>query len=112
MSKGTVKATLRADLPAKVGDLARFVLIGRQKLIADRAAIKAIDSVKAAAGVREIKIEEAQDLAGALLDAEVRLGELFKEMETKQGFASIASTGGRNETKYGAIKSLDPLRLR
>lgn len=90
-------------LPANIKDLAKFVLIGRERLVAVRAAIKAIDKVETAAGVREQKKSEAQDLASALLDAEVRLGELFKGMESV-GHRK-ASTDGR-QTKYDTIKSL------
>ncbi|MBT9167756.1 MAG: hypothetical protein DDT19_01096 [Syntrophomonadaceae bacterium] len=68
------------NLPAKMEDLARFVLVGREKLIAVRAAIRAIDKLDLAMEVREQKKEEAQALAGALLDAEARLGEMLKEI--------------------------------
>jgi hypothetical protein len=37
--------------------------------------------------------------------AEVRLGELFKGLEKKQGFASIGCTDATN-TKYDTIRSL------
>lgn len=72
--------TTSSNLPATPEDLARFVLVGREKLVAVRAAIRAIDRLDLAAEVREQKIGEAQALAGALLDAEARLGEMLREV--------------------------------
>lgn len=73
------------QLPAKLSDLVRFVLIGREKLTAVRAEIRAIDKLDLATGVREQKIGEAQMLGGALLDAEVKLGELTSEIPLGSG---------------------------
>ena len=72
-------------LPVKLEDLTRFVLIGREKLVAVRAAIKAIDKVGVAKEVREQKLEEGQQLGGALLDAEAKIGELLSEIPLQQG---------------------------
>lgn len=77
------------QLPTKAEDLARFILVGREKLTSVRAEIRAIDKLQLAEGVREQKRVEAQMLAEALLDAEVRIGELFKQMPK--------SVGGRPE---------------
>ena len=50
-------------------------------------------------------MEEAQGLAGALLDAEMRLGELFKGMEQgKRG--PKTELGFTGETKFKTIKNL------
>lgn len=65
------------NLPTNIGDLAKFALIGREKLVAVRAEIRAIDKVDFAKEVREQKLREAQDIADAVLDAEVRIGELM-----------------------------------
>ena len=73
------------NLPVKLEDLAKFVLVGREKLTAVRALIKAMDRIEMAAGVREQKIEEAQMLAEALLDAEARIGELAIEIPKATG---------------------------
>lgn len=48
------------QLPDNIEDLARFVLIGREKLTAVRAEIRAIKAVELAAEVHEQKLEEAQ----------------------------------------------------
>jgi hypothetical protein len=66
------------NLPDTIEDLARFVLVGRKKYNSVRAEIRAIESLKLAEEVRNQKRAEAQMLAEAVLDAEVRLGELFK----------------------------------
>ncbi len=74
-----------SQLPVKLEDLAKFVLVGREKLTAVRALIKAMDKIEMAAGVREQKMQEAQMLAEALLDAEARIGELSKEIPKASG---------------------------
>ena len=65
------------QLPANVQKLAKFVLVGREKLVAVRASIRAIDKLNLAKEVRDQKLEEADMLANALLDAETRLGDLL-----------------------------------
>lgn len=73
------------NLPDTIEDLAKFVLVGREKLTAVRANIRAIDKLQLAEDVREQKKEEAQMLAEALLDAEVRIGDLLKTIPTANG---------------------------
>jgi len=68
------------NLPIKLEDLTRFVLIGREKLVSVRAEIRAIDKIGLATEVREQKREEAILLAGALLDAEARIGEIIAKI--------------------------------
>ena len=72
-------------LPANLEDLAQFVLVGRDKLNMVRAGIRALDKLDVAEGVRKQKREEAQMLAEALLDAEVRIGEILEKMPKAQG---------------------------
>lgn len=72
--------TIHAGLPTKIDDLSKFVLVGREKLVAVRAEIRAIDKVGLAQEVREQKLKEAQDIADAVLDAEVRIGELMAKV--------------------------------
>lgn len=74
-----------SQLPANLDDLAKFILIGREKLQAVRAEIRAIDKVELAAEVREQKRLEAQELNNALLDAETRIGILTSQMEKNSG---------------------------
>ena len=74
-----------SGLPSKLEDLAQFVLIGRDKLAMVRAGIKALDKLDMAQEVRQQKKEEAQMLAEALMDAEVRIGEILLAMPKSQG---------------------------
>ena len=74
-------STTARQLPNTVEDLAKFVLIGREKLNAVRAEIRAIEKVQLAAEVHEQKLQEAQEIAEAVLDAETKLGELTAKME-------------------------------
>ena len=71
------------NLPANVNDLAKFALIGREKLVAVRAEIRAIDKVGLADEVRKQKLTEAQEIAEAVLDAETKLGELMAKVPTQ-----------------------------
>lgn len=73
-------ATRNDYLPATVTELSKFVLVGREKLNAVRAEIRAIDKVGLAQEVHEQKLREAQDIADAVLDAEVRIGELMAKV--------------------------------
>ena len=75
----------QVHLPDNIKDLTKFVLIGREKLVAVRAAIRVVDKLGLATDVREQKREEASMLAGALLDAESRIGDLIKNNETGHG---------------------------
>lgn len=69
------------QLPDTLEDLARFTLIGRERLTAVRAEIRAIEKVGLAKEVHEQKLAEAQEIAEAVLDAEVKIGELTRQME-------------------------------
>lgn len=86
-------------LPATIEELTKFVLIGREKLVSVRAEIRAINKIGLAQEVREQKNIEAQDLASALLDAEVRIGELIKEMPKKKDKITDSSSGRTIGTK-------------
>ena len=74
------------SLPSNIEDLSRFALIGREKLVAVRAEIRAIDKVGLAQEVRQQKLKEAQDIAEAVLDAEVRIGELMAKVPTQSRY--------------------------
>lgn len=73
------------NVPANISDLAKFVLVGREKLVAVRAEIRAIDKVGLAEDVRRQKLEEAQAISEAVLDAEVRIGELMAQIPKASG---------------------------
>lgn len=67
-------------LPTTISDLSKFVLIGREQLVAIRAAIRAINKVGLATDVYQQKLHEAQDIAETVLDAERRLGDLMLQV--------------------------------
>lgn len=69
------------QLPDTLDDLAKFTLIGREKLNAVRAEIRAIEKVGLAKEVHEQKLQEAQEIADAVLDAEVKIGELTSKLD-------------------------------
>ena len=92
--------TTQVNLPDTLEDLSKFVLVGREKLTAVRANIRAIDKLQLAEDVREQKKEEAQMLAEALLDAEVWIGDLLKQIPK-------ASGGDRKSTKIKNDNSVD-----
>lgn len=72
--------TTATNLPSTIPELSRFVLVGRDKLQAVRAEIHAIEKVGLAREVREQKLQEAQEIAEVVTDAEVRIGELIKQI--------------------------------
>lgn len=72
-------------LPANIYDLSKFILVGREKLTAVRAEIRAISKIELAQEVRNQKMEEARMLSEALLDAEVKLGEMTKNIPKASG---------------------------
>lgn len=93
-------ATQQMQLPDTLEDLSKFIIVGRARLTAVRDAIKRIRNIELAVEVHEQKLQEAQEIAEAVLDAETKLGELTSKMEKKQGFASIHDNGvGNTKTK-------------
>jgi len=72
------------NLPATLEELNTFILIGKQRLIAQKAKIKAIEQANLAVEAKEAALSDAQDMAEILLDAEVRLGEILEKMEPKR----------------------------
>lgn len=76
---------ISGGLPANPVDLSKFVMVNRERLVAMQAELRAIDKVGVAEEIRRQKLAEAQDVADALLAAEVRLGELISELPESQG---------------------------
>jgi site-specific DNA-methyltransferase (adenine-specific) len=70
-------------LPDTIDRLQNFILIGKQKLIACKAEIKAIEDVNLSKAVKDQKLSETQDLATILLLAEAKLGALLKVIPKK-----------------------------
>jgi site-specific DNA-methyltransferase (adenine-specific) len=94
-------------LPSTLEDLSKFVLIGRDKLNIVRSQIKAMDKLELAEGVRTQKKEEAQMLAEALLDAEVRIGEILNAMpKAKNQYAMDSGVQSKFTPKLEAAQEL------
>ncbi len=94
----------KSNLPTNIDDLAKFALIGREKLVAVRAEIRAIDKVGLAQEVREQKLREAQDISEAVLDAEVRIGELMAKVPKAVNQHKGAVDSGVHTTKADVIE--------
>jgi N6-adenosine-specific RNA methylase IME4 len=98
----------KSNLPSNIDDLAKFALIGREKLVAVRAEIRAIEKVGLAQEVREQKLREAQDISEAVLDAEVRIGELMAKVPkaTENQYTKVQSDSGvaRQKPKADVIR--------
>ena len=97
------------NLPDTIKDLSKFILVGREKLIAVKAEIRAITKLKLAEEVYKQKQDESKMLSEALLDAETRLGELFKKIPKNQGkrtdLEHIRNGADMLETKKEIIES-------
>ena len=91
------------NLPTTIEDVSKFVLFGREKLTSIRAEIRAIDKLQIAEEVRNQKKEEAQLLAEALLDAEVKLGELFQALPKAVNQYKSASCNGATSKNTNEI---------
>lgn len=107
--------TTRNDyLPATITELSKFVLVGREKLNAVRAEIRAIDKVGLAQEVHEQKLREAQDIADAVLDAEVRIGELMAQVpkqNTHNRAAVRPDSGVASKTETIEASGLTPRQV-
>lgn len=78
-------SVVQSGFPDSLPDLARFVLVGRDKLQAVRAEISAIQKLGLAKEVYEQQKQEAQDVAETVTLAEMRTGELLKAIPKAQG---------------------------
>ena len=102
--------TQSIQLPDNIEDLSRFALIGRDKLKAVKAEIHAIEKVGLAKEVHEQKLKEAQDIADAVLDAEVKIGELTSQLnkakENQYTKVLIDSSVERQKPKSEALNEI------
>jgi len=103
---GMTLTTQNTQLPATMDDLAKFVLIGRDRMAAVRAEMRAINRLGLAQEVREQKLGEAQQISEMVLDAEVKLGELIAEMPTAQGARTDVEHSNNAVTKFEALKEI------
>lgn len=96
--------TNKTQLPTTIDELSKFALIGREKLVAVRAEIRAIEKVGLAEEVRKQKLEEAQAISEAVLDAEVKIGELMARVPKAQGKRTDKKPTDTAVGKYDVIK--------
>ena len=95
------------SLPESMPDLRKFVLIGREKMTAVRAEIRAIDKLGLAEEVRRQKLDEAQMISEAVLDAEVRIGTLTAGMaKVERMRTDLLPDSAVAQTKTQAIRQL------
>lgn len=102
------------NLPGTLEDLSKFVLVGREQLVAVRAAIRAIDKVGVAQEVRKQKLKEGQEIAEAVLDAEVRIGELMRQVpkqNTHNRAADRHNTDVKSKTEVIADMGFTPMQV-
>lgn len=101
---GELIVSREGGLPTRIEDLSKFVLVGREKLVAVRAEIRAIDKVGLAQEVREQKLREAQEISETVLDAEVRIGELMARVPKRQGKRTDIQPTDSTVGKYDVIQ--------
>jgi hypothetical protein len=105
-------AILETQLPANVDELAKFVLIGTEKLKSLKAEIRAIDKLHLAQEVYDQKLNEQRLLSGLILDAYAKLGEFTTAMPKSVGGRPSENSSFRSEefippkTKKQAIAEL------
>ena len=103
---------LERQLPVALPDLAKFALIGREKLSAVRAEIRAIQKVGLAKEVLEQKKAEAQEIAELVTLSEVKIGAMMKEIPSSQGKRTDIETSSpvseevKSKTKTEVIEEL------
>lgn len=74
----------KSNLPAKPADLRKWILIGKVKLRAQIAAIKAITSISEASAATQAALEDTQDLAEELLYAEAQMGAMLEKTDKSE----------------------------
>ncbi|HUX65558.1 MAG TPA: hypothetical protein VMV42_00285 [archaeon] len=95
----------RQYIPAKIEDLKKFILIGRQVVEAHKAKLRAITEVGIAAAAHQAALEDGQTVAEVVLDAEAKLGEMLAAIDKSESKLRGKDRGSSGGT---TIKSLPP----
>jgi hypothetical protein len=112
--KELVKSVI-TQVPVNIEELIPFILIGREKIISVRAEIRAMQKMGIAIELIKQKMVEAQLIAGIVLDAEARAGELLREIPKATGggdhgnqytSGTRSSAGTNAKTKEQVIKDM------
>lgn len=80
------------NLPVTVDKLNNFIIVGKERLNAQKAKIRAIDKTEMAVEAKEAALADAQDMADILLDAEVKLGEILEAIPPQSSQAGRLPT--------------------
>ena len=105
MGKAIVRGS-NAGLPVKPEELQRYTLFTTGKLNAQKALLNTIKKVGVGKAVYDQKLKEGQDMAGIVLIAEARLGELLSMIPRKVITKKHSSTSGTMLFPSGTEKSL------
>lgn len=110
MRKTDEITTVEKQLPDTIEDVARFVLIGTEKLKSLKAEIGAIKKLKLAQEVYDQKLEEQRRLSELILDAGVKIGEFSKQIPRQSGLRSDITLYSQDDkvvkTKEQAMREL------
>lgn len=68
------------QLPVTIDKLHDFILVGKERLNAHKAKIRAIEKIESAHAAKGAALADAQDLGDVLLDAEAKLGEMIEKI--------------------------------
>ena len=84
----------QGHLPATAEGLHNFILIGKERLNSHKAKLRAIDKIPEAHAAKGAALQDAQDLADVLLDAEARLGGMLAAVPKAGKTKEYGSSGG------------------
>jgi len=77
-------------LPSTIEELNQFILIGKERLKAHQAKIRAIDKVGLAETARRAALQDGQDAGIAVIHAEAKLGELIRNIDMKGSYTGFS----------------------
>lgn len=80
------------NLPATIAELHNFILIGKERVKAQTAKIRAIKKLNIAQDARSAAIADGQDMANIVIDAEVKFGEMLAAIEPEYNMGSTKRT--------------------
>lgn len=100
-------------LPVEIDALHDFILVGKEKLNAHKAKIRAIEKIDSAHIAKDAALYDAQDLADVLLDAETKLGEMLADIPNKKassgkGTRSLPESITKKESHYSQTIAKNP----
>jgi len=93
----------KGRLPVEIDALHDFILVGKEKLNAHKAKIRAIEKIDSAHIAKDAALYDAQDLADLLLDAEGKLGEMLAAIPKQGKTIEYGSSGGTIPTLPSTI---------